>query len=141
MPKRRAAWASWNVIKQDGDDICLTYWMNLLQDIDKDYPVFVTLNPINPPKPELTFNRFEFAHPQFDGPAARAVSDVKSMQGQNGLWFAGAWLGSGFHEDGLKSGLSVALALGGNIPWNPEGLETYSTLEHRSTHQPAEVIA
>lgn len=127
MPSRKAAWASWNVIKQPGEDICLTYWMNLLQDIDKAQPVFVTLNPATPPRPELTFSRFEFSHPQFDAPAAEGAAQIKTLQGQDGLWFAGAWLGSGFHEDGLKSGLSVALPLGGQVPWQAENLEDYSS--------------
>ena len=127
MPSRKVAWASWNVIKQPGDDICLTYWMNLLQDVDKSRPVFVTLNPVAPPRPELTFTKFQFAHPQFDTPAASGTAKIKSLQGQDGLWFAGAWLGSGFHEDGLKSGLSVALALGGSVPWQAENLENYTS--------------
>lgn len=55
MPKRRNAWASWNVLKQEGEDICLTYWMNRLQGIDPARPLFVTLNPATPPKAELTF--------------------------------------------------------------------------------------
>ena len=127
MPKRKSAWASWNVIKQPGDDICLTYWMNLLQDIDRSRPVFVTLNPAAPPKPELTFHRFEFSHPQFDAPAASGVETIKALQGWQGIWFAGAWMGSGFHEDGVKSGLSVALALGGSVPWQAENLVDYSS--------------
>ncbi len=138
MPARKSAWASWNVIKQPGDDICLTYWMNLLQDIDKSHPVFVTLNPAEPPKPELTFSNFEFSHPQFDGLAAAGVKEIKSLQGQDGIWFAGAWLGSGFHEDGLKSGLSVALALGGSVPWKAENLEDYAS--HDRFHAKDEAI-
>ena len=138
MPTRKSAWASWNVIKQPGDDICLTYWMNLLQDIDKSRPVFVTLNPAAPPKPELTFNKFEFSHPQFDAPAARSVETIKSLQGTNGIWFAGAWMGSGFHEDGLKSGLSIAIALGGSVPWQAQNLVDYSlhAQRRRTAHAP-----
>ena len=127
MPARKAAWASWNVIKQPGDDICLTYWMNLLQDINKTQPVFVTLNPVSPPKPTLTFQKFEFAHPQFDALAAFGVDQIKTLQGMDGIWFAGAWMGSGFHEDGLKSGLSVALALGGSVPWQAQNLVDYTS--------------
>ena len=123
MPKRKAAWASWNVMKQDGPDICLTYWMNRLQNLDDDKPLFVTLNPEAPPAADLTFATMEKAHPQFDGPAEAAVRALKRDQGTGQIRLAGAWMGSGFHEDGLKSGLSCALSLGGNVPWSAEGVE------------------
>jgi len=124
MPRKKSAWASWNVLKQGGDDICLTYWMNRLQGIDRKFPLFLTLNPEHPPRPELTFASFELDHPQFDAAAEAAVRSIRLHQGEDGLWFAGAWMGSGFHEDGLKSGLACALALGGQVPWTPEGVET-----------------
>jgi len=123
MPKRKAAWAAWNVLKQEGEDVCLTYWMNRLQNIPNVTPIFVTLNPNRRPDPELTFNEFEFAHPQFDAPAEAAVRMLKLKQGESGLWLAGAWMGSGFHEDGLKSGLSAALSLGGQVPWEAVGVD------------------
>ncbi|MEL7128516.1 MAG: hypothetical protein AAGK23_03125, partial [Pseudomonadota bacterium] len=120
MPKRKAAWAAWNVLRQGTEDVCLTYWMNKLQGIPQQTPVFVTLNPAVPPKPELTFHQFSFDHPQFDLAAEAAVREIKRTNGENGLWLAGAWMGSGFHEDGLKSGLEVALSLGGRVPWSVE---------------------
>jgi len=122
MPKRRTAWASWNVIKQANGDICLTYWMNKLQGLDPSRPLFVTLNPHTPPREHLVFDQFEFDHPQFDAPALAAVRALSRKQGELGLWLAGAWMGHGFHEDGLKSGLSAALSLGGSVPWSPEGV-------------------
>lgn len=124
MPKRRNAWASWNVLKQDGDDICLTYWMNKLQGIDASRPLFITLNPATPPREELTFFHYTLDHPQFDTAAEAAVRGLKRIQGQDNLWFAGAWMGRGFHEDGLKSGLSAALSLGGNVSWEAKGVDT-----------------
>ncbi|MEO1641994.1 MAG: FAD-dependent oxidoreductase [Pseudomonadota bacterium] len=123
MPTRKAAWASWNVLKQGGPDICLTYWMNRLQNLPKDKPLFVTLNPETPPADHLTFARMEKAHPQFDAPAEAAVRALKRQQGKDGIWLAGAWMGSGFHEDGLKSGLACALSLGGQVPWTAENVE------------------
>ena len=56
-------------------------------------------------------------------PAAAACRSLERIQGDRGLWLAGAWLGSGFHEDGLKSGLRAALSLGGQVPWAAEGVE------------------
>lgn len=123
MPKRRAAWASWNVRKQESEDVCLTYWMNRLQNLPNSRPLFITLNPVEAPSPDETFARFSFDHPQFDGAAEAAVRGLKRLQGRAGLWFAGAWMGRGFHEDGLRSGLSAALSLGGRVPWTPEAVE------------------
>lgn len=123
MPRKRAAWAAWNVLKQESGDICLSYWMNTLQSIDHRAPLFVTLNPDTPPAEDVTFSSFVFDHPQFDGAAEAAVRTLKRVQGEDGLWLAGAWMGSGFHEDGLKSGLSAALSLGGAVPWTPQGVE------------------
>jgi hypothetical protein len=126
MPKRKAAWASWNVLKQDGPDICLTYWMNKLQNLPGEHSLFITLNPETPPAEHLTFARMEKAHPQFDAAAEAAVRALKRQQGKDRIWLAGAWMGSGFHEDGLKSGLSCALSLGGQVPWTAEHVEIVS---------------
>lgn len=120
MPKRRAAWAAWNVLSAPAAEtapVSLTYWMNLLQNIDERRPLFVTLNPPREPDPALTFGRYCFAHPQFDPAAVAARAQLPSIQGIGGIWFCGAWTGHGFHEDGLVSGLSVAEALGGGVPW------------------------
>ncbi len=123
MPRRRSAWASWNVMKQPSGDICLSYWMNRLQGLPDERPVFITLNPDTPPRGGLTFHSYAFDHPQFDAAAEAAVRGLKRIQGQNGLWLAGAWMGRGFHEDGLKSGLSAALSLGGRVPWDAKGVD------------------
>jgi predicted NAD/FAD-binding protein len=123
MPSRKSAWASWNVLKQSNGDICLTYWMNKLQGLDPDRPVFITLNPEHPPHAAKTFLKYSFDHPQFDSPAEAAVRSLKRAQGKDGLWFSGAWMGRGFHEDGLKSGLSAALSLGGAVPWDAKGVD------------------
>jgi predicted NAD/FAD-binding protein len=131
MPSRKAAWASWNVIKQGGEDICLTYWMNLLQGIEESKPLFITLNPNTPPREDLTFFKYQLDHPQFNAPAEAAVRSLKRIQGKDNLWFAGAWMGRGFHEDGLKSGLAAALSLGGRVPWVVDGVDIYAP--HEST--------
>ena len=119
MPKRRAAWASWNYMRAAGADdrVCVSYWMNKLQAIDLDRPVFVTLNPAVPPTAALTFGSFQYSHPQFNAEALTARDAILARQGARRTWFVGAWLGNGFHEDGLASGLRVARRLGGAIPW------------------------
>jgi len=117
MPSRRAAWASWNVLKGEDDRVCVTYWMNRLQKLPGDKPVFVTLNPARPPARDKTFGVYEFDHPMYDAPSAAARRSVQRIQGRDGLFFAGAWLGDGFHEAGLRTGLEAAFALGGAVPW------------------------
>ncbi|MGB3625286.1 MAG: FAD-dependent oxidoreductase [Henriciella sp.] len=136
MPKRRAAWASWNVLgEQSGaGSICLTYWMNRLQNLPEDKPLFVTLNPERAPSAGSVFKTVEFDHPQFDAASDAAKRSLERRQGMDGVWFAGAWLGSGFHEDGLKSGLRPALSLGGEVEWAAEGVDIVDRVRRPDTH-------
>ena len=76
----------------------------------------VTLNPFNPPAPDKTIARIEYAHPVFDAAAIAAQRILPALQGVGGVWFAGAWTGYGFHEDGLAAGLAVAHAIGERRP-------------------------
>lgn len=119
MPARRAAWASWNVLKAGAasDDVCVTYWMNRLQKLPGRRPVFVTLNPVHRPDPAKTFQVRTFEHPMYDAASEAARRSIQRLQGANGLHFAGSWLGDGFHEAGLRTGLEAALDLGGAVPW------------------------
>ncbi|QTC91844.1 NAD(P)/FAD-dependent oxidoreductase [Brevundimonas goettingensis] len=125
MPKRRAAWAAWNYVggeasRRGTGHPSVTYWMNLLQGLPGD-PVFVTLNPEVEPDPATIIADHDFDHPIFNGAALAAQQELWSLQGVNDTWFAGAWFGSGFHEDGLQAGLAVAEAIGGvRRPWNVE---------------------
>lgn len=121
MPKRKAAWASWNYLRVDdkpSGEVCVSYWMNLLQNIDRARPLFVTLNPPRPPSPGLCFAEIDYAHPQFNQAAIAAQKAMPSIQGVNRVSFAGAWMGYGFHEDGLSAGLAAAAQLGGRPPWS-----------------------
>lgn len=118
MPKRRAAWGSWSYMtgSRDSTKSYVNYWMNNLQSIDVNRPLFVSLN--GPaPDPALTFARFDYAHPIFDSAALAAQQQFNRIQGRGGIWYAGAWLGYGFHEDGITAGLRVAQALGADVPW------------------------
>ena len=120
MPRRKAAWASWNVLQTEanaGRQISVTYWMNRLQNLDPRRPLFVSLNPPREPDPALTFARYTSDHPQFNAPALAAQKRLERLQGARHTWFCGAWTGYGFHEDGLRSGLAVAAALGAHAPW------------------------
>lgn len=122
MPRRKSAWAAWNYLS-DGEpedpDVSVTYWMNKLQGINLDKPLFVSLNPVRKPAEHLVFEVFEYDHPQYDSSALAAQKQLERIQGVNRTWFCGAWTGYGFHEDGLSSGLRVAEKLGATIPWRP----------------------
>ncbi|MOA50070.1 hypothetical protein D3C78_1730430 [compost metagenome] len=78
--------------------------------------MIVTLNPYREPQGKLV--EFDYAHPLFDRAAIAAQQSLATIQGRQRTWFAGAWAGYGFHEDGLKAGMAVAQALGAPIPWD-----------------------
>lgn len=121
MPTRRRAWSSWNYrargrgLASADRKVSLTYWMNLLQNLDTDRPVFVTLNPADEPRD--VEGSFTYHHPRFDRAADDAQPLIPAIQGERRTWFAGSYCGHGFHEDGLRSGLEVAAALGAPAPW------------------------
>ena len=123
MPKRRAVWSSWNYIGPASPDratgCTVTYWMNRLQNIVSEAPLFVTLNPQREPAENKIYAVESYQHPLFDSAAIVAQRRLWSLQGERNTWYCGAYFGSGFHEDGLQAGLAVAEALGGvRRPWN-----------------------
>ncbi len=126
MPRRRAVWSSWNYLRglnrRGEQDVCVTYWMNRLQNLDAGTPLFVTLNPIREPEPSLVERTFVYTHPGYDTAAIRAQRELWSLQGRQNTWFCGSYFGAGFHEDALQAGLAVAEALGGvRRPWTVSG--------------------
>ena len=117
LPRREEAWAAWNYL---GGGARLTYNMNILQHIPRARfgDVLVTLNPPAGAAPlRGEQGRWTYRHPVFTGDTVRAQRAVERLQGRRGLWFAGAWTGYGFHEDGCRSGLRVAEGLGAGVPW------------------------
>jgi predicted NAD/FAD-binding protein len=120
MPKRRKAWAAWTHLGYSAraGEGGVTYWMNELQSLPGP-PLFVSLNPAKAPDPALVIGEWDYEHPVFDAAAVAAQSELWSLQGRRNVWFAGAWFGAGFHEDGLQAGLAVAEQLGGvRRPWS-----------------------
>jgi uncharacterized protein len=122
MPKRRTVWSSWNYIGSrdaNSDNVCVTYWMNRLQNIETEKPLFVTLNPPRPPRSGTLLNSEIYDHPIFDTNAMAAQRKLWLLQGRGNTWLCGSYFGSGFHEDGLQAGLAVAEQLGGlRRPWS-----------------------
>lgn len=122
MPKRQNVWSSWNYVGESRgrsvERLTVTYWMNLLQNLETDNPLFVTLNPDREPRPEMVHKTMTFEHPIMDREAMAAQRKLWSLQGEGGIWFAGAHFGAGFHEDGLQAGLAVAEQMtGARRPW------------------------
>jgi len=122
MPRRRKAWASWNYLTAGAPrageaSVCVSYWMNRLQNLPTQTPVIVTLNPLRAPAPDKTFAEFIYDHPQSDAAALAAQQRLPHIQGERRTWFCGSYCGNGFHEDGLQAGLAVARALGAVWPW------------------------
>jgi predicted NAD/FAD-binding protein len=120
MPTRRRAWSSWNYLAEEREPnglerVSLSYWMNRLQNLQTQRPVILTLNPARQPRAVEHVSRY--SHPQFDASAVEAQARIPSIQGARRTWFCGSYLGFGFHEDALRSGLEVASALGSPAPW------------------------
>jgi predicted NAD/FAD-binding protein len=114
MPKRRAAWASWVYSEERGvrpDRIGVSYWMNSLQPIPLNDPMFVTLNPTRAIREDLIYDQVTFSHPVYDVAALAAQSTMRAINGQNRTWFCGAWMRNGFHEDGIASAVDVVEAM------------------------------
>jgi predicted NAD/FAD-binding protein len=112
MPQKRLAWAAWNYQRtadtQENAHVCLHYWLNKLQPLPFTQNVFVSLNPAQQIAAEHVLGEFDYAHPVFDLAAIQAQRRVNSLQGVHHTWFAGAWMGYGFHEDGFKAGRAAA---------------------------------
>jgi predicted NAD/FAD-binding protein len=114
MPVRRKCWASWVYAEPAGprpEKIDLTYWMNSLQPIPEDDPLFVTLNSNRPIRAELIYDTVTFRHPVYDLKAMAAQDQVRAMNGARNTWYCGAWMKNGFHEDGFASAVDVVQAM------------------------------
>lgn len=113
MPDNKKSWSSWNVINNNDlndQNICVTYWINKLQNITSDKPILVTLNADknNFPSSKFIIKKIVFRHPILNENYTKAKKNIPTIQGVKNIYFAGAWLGYGFHEDGVKSAVQIA---------------------------------
>jgi predicted NAD/FAD-binding protein len=113
MPQKKLAWAAWNYERAaqhntESARVCLHYWLNLLQPLPFTQDVLVSLNPVRDIDPAHVLGAYDYAHPVFDLAAIQAQAHMPQLQGQQRTWFAGAWMGYGFHEDGFKAGRAAA---------------------------------
>ena len=133
LPRDEKLWSAWNYFSGSGEPgaqpVGVSYLINKLQPLPFKTPVVVTLNPAREPDPAKVLAEFDYAHPIFDGPAIAAQQRLASLQGENGIWLAGAWGSYGFHEDGLKSALRVVNGLGFRAPWQDAAAAIARTLE------------
>jgi predicted NAD/FAD-binding protein len=119
LPSHPRAWAAWNyetqadAVNPNQQRVCLHYLLNKLQPlpVGLETPVVVSLNPLRQIDPSHIIQTFEYDHPVFDSAAIDAQQALPTIQGQGGVWFAGAWANYGFHEDGFQSGLAAASAV------------------------------
>ena len=113
LPRNRKAWAAWNAhVPRDPMAPCsVSYCMNLLQGIDTPTPLVVTLNRTEAIDPAKVLRTLHYAHPVHDHDMVRAQARWTEVQGRRRTWFAGAYWGWGFHEDGIRSARRVVDAL------------------------------
>jgi predicted NAD/FAD-binding protein len=128
LPRDRKAWAAWNafVPAEDTTQCTVSYCMNLLQGIDSPDPLVVTLNPTVAIDPSKILRTMQYEHPIYNHASVAARARKAEIQGQRRTWFAGAYWGWGFHEDGIRSAVEVAASLG--VHWATQAVSQSPTV-------------
>ena len=106
MPKKRLAWSSWNSIS-NGNQTCVTYWLNNLQNLKCEENFFLTLNPISEINKKNIIKNINFTHPYFNSETLKYQKSLLSIQGKKRTWYCGSYFSYGFHEDGIKSAINL----------------------------------
>ncbi|KAG6531920.1 hypothetical protein ZIOFF_005756 [Zingiber officinale] len=107
MPQNPATWSAWNFLGTTQHDVCITYWLNVLQNLQSTKQLcLVTLNPKRVPKHSLL--KWCIGHPLPSVAASKASLELENIQGKRRIWFSGAYEGYGFHEDALNAGIAAA---------------------------------
>ena len=117
LPKQKNAWASWNYFKPNKlkDETTVTYYMNMLQSLNIPSNICVSLNIEEHIDPKKIYKKIIYQHPVFTSQAILAQKRHKEIDGVDKIHFCGAYWGSGFHEDGINSALSVCKAFGRSL--------------------------
>ena len=120
MPQNRKTWSSWNYLstEQPINKSSVTYWMNMLQNLNTSLNIFVSLNPYKKPKKDLIHKILYYEHPVFNLETNKAQNELDTIQGNNNIYYTGAWTAYGFHEDGIKSAVKMTKLLDVKIPWD-----------------------
>ena len=114
LPRDRRAWAAWNALIPAADDNACTvsYCMNVLQSLQSTQPLVLTLNRTAAIDPEKILRRMPYRHPLHTHASVAAQRRRHQINGVDRTWYCGAYWGWGFHEDGMRSAVDVARALG-----------------------------
>ena len=107
LPDKKIAWSAWNYTSTKSDDgkdkVSVSYLINKLQPLPYKQSVIVTLNPTNQINNDKIIKTISYQHPLFSTEAIKAQEKMNNVQGSNGIYFSGAWMRYGFHEDGILS--------------------------------------
>ena len=109
MPKNKKAWSSWNssILNNDIGKNSITYWLNLLQNLNIEKNIFLTLNPYHEISEKQIYKKVYFTHPSYDYDALKSQKELDSLQNKQNILFCGSYFGYGFHEDGIKSSIDM----------------------------------
>ena len=113
LPRRRAAWASWNfhLGERSSGGTTVTYWMNNLQRLRAEREYLVTLNRSAAIDPAKVLRRLVYDHPVYTREGVRAQGRYAEIGGQRRTHYCGAYWGWGFHEDGVRSAERACAAI------------------------------
>ena len=122
MPQNRKTWSSWNYLSTEKiiNKSSVTYWMNILQNLNTSLNIFVSLNPYKKPKKDSIHKILYYEHPVFNLETNKAQNELDIIQGKNNIYHTGAWTAYGFHEDGIKSAVKITKLLDVQIPWDTD---------------------
>lgn len=116
LPPVSRAWASWNLLRDPSDKagspVCVTYYMNRLQNLDARNDYFVTLNPTHAIDPSLIHCNVDYEHPVFTRESMDSQEGLRELSGERNTFYCGSYLGYGFHEDAVRSAVEAAHKLG-----------------------------
>ena len=107
MPKKRINWSAWNTFVSENNDSSVTYWLNLLQNLNIEKNIFLTLNPHFNIDEKLIVDKIQFSHPYYDHDTLKNQKKLDLLQNKQNILFCGSYHGYGFHEDGIKSTLNM----------------------------------
>ena len=109
MPKNKKAWSSWNssIFNNDIGKNSITYWLNLLQNLNIEKNIFLTLNPYYEISENQIYKKVYFTHPYYDYETLKSQKELYSLQNKQNILFCGSYFGYGFHEDGIKSSIDM----------------------------------